>query len=338
MEENHIQDERTHLADLLGILRCPWCGSMLEGHRSSFCCRACAKDYPVIGGVICFEDGEDYASSFGFEWGKYARTQLDHSGSAISEETFRRKTGFTPEELKGKWVLDVGCGMGRFADVASRWGAKVVAIDLSRAADVAAQNLADRENIWVCQTNVFHLPFAPESFDYIYSLGVLHHTPNCEQAFKSLPQFLKPGGTIAIWVYSAYNRWYRMSDLYRRLTTRLPLKWLHALCQIAGPLLHVHRGLRSIPVLGRLLSGLLSYVLPVSLHPLREWRVLDTFDWYSPTYQSKHTYEEVFRWFEDSRLCDLRVLYEPVAVQGRKAGFATEESSLRSSYLVSRDS
>jgi hypothetical protein len=46
--------------------------------------------------------------------------------------------------------------------------------------------------------------------------------------------------------------------------------------------------------------------------------VLDTFDWYSPWYQSKHTYEEVFRWFEDCGLEDLRVILEPIAVAGRK--------------------
>jgi len=39
-----------------------------------------------------------------------------------------------------------------------------------------------------------------------------------------------------------------------------------------------------------------------------KWRVLDTFDWYSPWYQSKHTYEQVFRWFEGCGLEDLRVI------------------------------
>ncbi len=58
----------------------------------------------------------------------------------------------------------------------------------------------------------------------------------------------------------------------------------------------------------------------VPLYPQWDWRVLDTFDWYSPKYQSKHTYEEVFRWFEGCGLRDLRVLLEPISVQGRKPG------------------
>ena len=96
--------------------------------------------------------------------------------------------------------------MGRFAEVATRWGAHVVGIDLSLAAEVAAQSL--RRDATVFQADVFQLPFAPESFDFIYSIGVLHHTPDCEHAFKVLPGLLKPVG-IAIWLYSGYNAWYR---------------------------------------------------------------------------------------------------------------------------------
>jgi SAM-dependent methyltransferase len=267
---------------------------------------------------VRFVDTQNYAGTFGFQWKMYARTQLDDASNHTSEEQFRLRTGLTQEELRGKLVLDVGCGMGRFADVASRWGAHVVGIDLSVAAEVAARNLADRDTVSIFQADVFSLPFTPESFDYIYSIGVLHHTPNCEAAFKTLPAFLKPGGTIAVWLYSSYNPWYRFSDLYRRVTHRLSPSLLHALCHVAIPLYHVHRGLRWIPVVGRPASGLLRYLLPASMRPNRDQRVLDTFDWYSPKYQSKHTYEEVFRWFEDCGLDSLRVLYEPVAVRGRK--------------------
>ncbi|PYQ40793.1 MAG: hypothetical protein DMG99_12900 [Acidobacteria bacterium] len=56
----------------------------------------------------------------------------------------------------------------------------------------------------------------------------------------------------------------------------------------------------------------------MSFHKDVTWRLLDTFDWYSPWYQSKHTYEEVFRWFEDCGLEDLRVIEQPIAVQGRR--------------------
>ncbi len=313
-------------AEVLALLRCPSCGSVLSEAERGLRCPICARCFPNVDGTLRFVDAENYATNFGFQWHKYARTQLDDTSSSESETDFRNKTGFTPEELRGKLVLDVGCGMGRFAEVASRWGAQVVGVDLSRAAEVAARNLGERESVTIFQADVFSLPFAPESFDCIYSIGVLHHTPECERAFKILPRLLKPGGSIAIWLYSGYNKWYRFSDLYRKVTHRLPAPWLHTLCYAAVPLYHVHRGLRRVPILGRPASGLIDHLLPLSLHPDPAHRVLDTFDWYSPKYQSKHTYEEVFRWFESCGLENLRVLFEPVAVRGSKPGRASETS------------
>jgi len=311
--------------DLLAILRCPECGGDFEDANWSLVCQGCRNRYSFANGVIQFVSSEDYTGNFGFEWSTYRQTQLDHDGSRISERVFQRKTGFSPEELRGKWVLDAGCGMGRFAEVASRWGAKVVAVDLSRAADVAAQNLADRPDVHVCRADLRRLPFAPGSFDYIYSIGVLHHTPDCKQAFKGLIPFLKPGGEVSIWLYSAYTKWYRMSDIYRRFTTKLSAQRLHTLCCLADPLYYVHMGLRRIPWFGRALSGAMANLLPMPLYPDREWRILDMFDWYSPKYQSKHTYEEVFRWFEECDLRDARVLYEPVAVRARKSASRVDE-------------
>jgi 2-polyprenyl-3-methyl-5-hydroxy-6-metoxy-1,4-benzoquinol methylase len=270
-----------------------------------------------VKGVVRFVDAENYAGSFGFQWKLHARTQLDNATSQRSESAFRRRTGFRPEDLAGKLVLDVGCGMGRFAEVATRWGAHVIGIDLSLASEVAAENLADR-NATIFQADVFQLPFATDSFDFIYSIGVLHHTPNCEQAVKVLPKLLKPGGRIAVWLYSAYNPWYRMSDVYRKVTRRMSPKLLHKLCYAVVPLYGMHQILKKIPLIGKPSSAVLAWLIPMAFNKNPQWRILDTFDWYSPWYQSKHTYEEVFPWFESCGLEDLRVIEQPISVQGRK--------------------
>lgn len=311
------------LADeVLAILRCLTCQDKLEQREQGVVCAGCGRQYPAVNGVLRFVDAQNYAGSFGFQWKLYARTQLDDASSQRSERAFRRRTGFHPEDLAGKMVLDVGCGMGRFAEVATRWGAHVVGIDLSLASEVAAKNL-ERRSATIFQADVFQLPFAPGSFDYIYSIGVLHHTPNCEQAFKVLPKLLKPGGRISIWLYSSYNPWYRMSDVYRKVTRRLSPETLHTLCRLVVPLYVVHSVLKKIPLLGKPASSMLAWLIPMSFNKDATWRVLDTFDWYSPWYQSKHTYEEVFRWFEDCGLEDLHVIEQPIAVQGRSpAGVA----------------
>lgn len=303
--------------EILAVLRCISCGSRLELQSNALKCIDCGRMYPNLNGVFRFVDAEQYAQSFGFQWHVHARTQLDTVDSDRSDRNFRDRTGFTPEDLAGKLVLDVGCGMGRFADIATRWGARVVGIDLSLACEVAARNLDDRDATFL-QADVFKLPFAPESFDIIYSIGVLHHTPDCERAFKALPRLLKPGGRIAIWLYSGYNKWYRMSDVYRKVTRRLPPRLLHKLCYGVVPLYGVHQVLRRIPLVGRPASSALALAVPMAFHRDRGWRILDTFDWYSPWYQSKHTYEEVFRWFESSGLENLKVISQPIAVQGQR--------------------
>jgi SAM-dependent methyltransferase len=203
-------------ADLQAILRCLSCGAKLESDQAGgFLCPACKRSYPNVQGIARFVDAQHYAASFGFQWHRYRTTQLDHDELRESERHFLAKTALRPEDLKGKLVLDVGCGMGRFAEVATRWGAHVVGVDLSAAAEVAAKNLADRD-FTAFQADVFSLPFAAESFDVIYSIGVLHHTPDCEAAVKALDKYLKPGGLLVVWLYSGYNKWYRFSDFWRR--------------------------------------------------------------------------------------------------------------------------
>jgi SAM-dependent methyltransferase len=305
--------------ELVEILRCTSChGSLQQSNGTRYWCTVCRREFPVLRAVPRFVEAEGYADSFGYQWQKYAKTQLDHAGRNLSELDFRRKTGLRAEDLKGRLVLDVGCGMGRFAEVATRWGARVVGIDLSAAAEVAARNLANRD-FAALQADVFALPFALESFDCIYSVGVLHHTPDCAQAFKALPQYLKPGGKIAVWLYSGYNRWYRFSDLYRKFTHRMSGRSLHAILRVAVPSLYwTDRTLCVIPVFGRPLAGLIHHVFPINRNSNPEMRMLNTFDWYSPKYQSKHTYEEVFRWFESCGLESLSVSDLSIGVRGSK--------------------
>jgi SAM-dependent methyltransferase len=304
--------------DLFALLRCPNCRSPLSNSEGGLSCPACGRRFPEVRGVLRFVDEGNYADSFGYQWQRFQRTQLDSAHRNISEVDFAQKTGLKPEDLQGKLILDVGCGMGRFAEVATRWGARVVGIDLSAAAEVAAKNLADREFV-AFQSDVFSLPFAPESFDCIYSMGVLHHTPDCEKAVKVLPQYLKPGGTLAVWLYSGYNKWYRFTDQYRKVTHRMSPRVLHSFFRVAVPFFYwLDRGLRVIPVVGKPVAGVVHHVFPVNRHPDAEIRVLDTLDWYSPKYQSKHTYEQVFRWFESCGLESLNVGDVSVGVRGKK--------------------
>jgi 2-polyprenyl-3-methyl-5-hydroxy-6-metoxy-1,4-benzoquinol methylase len=85
----------------------------------------------------------DYCANFGEQWNRFREIQIDSmSGMKESHERFFNETGFDPAWLKGKLVLDAGCGAGRFAEVAVECGAFVVAVDLSTAAFACARTLS----------------------------------------------------------------------------------------------------------------------------------------------------------------------------------------------------
>jgi SAM-dependent methyltransferase len=294
---------------LLSCLKCSGTGVSLIG--DAWVCPACATRFPIVRGVARFVGSQEYTGSFGFQWNYFAKSQLDSAnGTRRSQDMFVKKTGFTLGKLRGARVLDAGCGMGRFAEVALEAGAEVHAVDLSEAVEAARGNLAGRGDISFYQADILNLPFAHGTFDYIYSIGVLHHTPSTRQAFQRLVPLLRPGGRIAIWVYSTRLRLMVGSEIMRPITSRLPKRLLLGMCRVAKPLYHVHR----IPVVGLMTR----VVLPTSLHPDPEWRWLDTFDWYSPRYQFKHTGAELAEWFHEAGLVDVTPLQFPVSMSGRR--------------------
>ena len=283
-------------------------GEVTEGELR---CRGCAATYPVTRGVPRFVSSGDYAGSFGHQWHWFREVQIDSlNRMSISDATLSSTTGWTDDVFRGRRLLDAGVGAGRFAERAAAKGAEVFGIDLTPAVDAAYQNIGRRPNVHLAQADIFALPFRRASFDLAYSIGVLHHTPNPPQAFTRVAETVAPGGRLAIYVYSRYGSGHRMSDALRVVTTRLPLRAVWALSAAAVPLYFVHR----LPVVGRV-SRL---ALPISMEPHWRWRWLDTFDWYTPTYQAKYLYPEVFKWFRDSGFDVVDLPEGPVRVAGVK--------------------
>lgn len=275
---------------LVQLLRCPACGGRYQQQAADLRC-ACGRAVPVRDGIPRFVSDDGYVRSFSFEWQKHARTQLDSSGAGgRSERDFQSRLDRPLEWLEGKLVLDAGCGMGRYAEIAARYGATVVGLDFSYAIDVARENLSRWPNVQLVQGDLTRPPFASGTFDLVYSFGVLHHTPDAEQAFCAAADLVKPGGVMAMFVYSSYNKAFvYSSDFWRRLTTKLPYRLLYWLCGLSVPLYYLY----SLPVVGLIGKS----CLPISMERDWRWRWLDTFDWYSPRYQSKHTHAEVAAWF-----------------------------------------
>ena len=177
--------------------------------------------------------------------------------------------------------------------------------------DSAFANIGRRPRVHIVQADLFNLPFTPFTFDVAYSIGVLHHTPDCEAAFRKSAAMVKEGGKFGVWLYHGYREHPNSIRFYRDLAQKLPMHLLYLLCYGAVPAYYFHK----IPVL----RGMLSQLLPiVSHHPEWRWRVLDTFDWYSPKYQSTHTYDHVFDWFRRLGFDDIRPLKDAVSMIGTR--------------------
>jgi SAM-dependent methyltransferase len=317
-------------SELLPRLRCPQSGQplILDPNTAPTSAGGEIKDgwllsedgrhrYPIRGGIPRFVPESNYADNFGMQWNRFAKTQLDsHTGHPISAERFWSATGWRPEDLRGKWVLDVGCGSGRFAEVALNAGAKVVALDYSGAVDACYTNLKHHSTLYVVQGDVYALPFARRCFSYVYSLGVLQHTPDVARAFVALPPMLEAGGRLCADFY--WNRLRTLMHpkyLLRPFTKRMNRQKLFSLLEASVPtLLRISQLLGRVPFGGRLLKRVVPVadytgIYPLSAQQLEEWALLDTFDMLAPAYDHPQSAATVMRWFKRAGLNDVEVFH-----------------------------
>jgi SAM-dependent methyltransferase len=304
--------------DVLALLRCPSCHSTLTAasgngaDADAIACTRCGLRIPVVGGVARFVEIADHLEarrtqeSFGYEWTHF--NDWRQSGETNFRGYFE---GIELPSLRGRLVLDAGCGMGRHARQVAPFAGRVVAVDFSRAIDQAARNTAEAGNVVCVQADLLALPFPDEAFDFVYSLGVLHHLSETERALAGLTAKLKPGGRLRVYLYWKKHGWQgrllTAVTLARRMTTKLPFRLLRALCWILS------LGLYAALVLPyRLLSraGVRRHERwPLFVYTKYPFNVLynDQFDRFSAPIEKRYDADEVRRLLESSGLEDVRV-------------------------------
>ena len=170
----------------------------MEIESGSLSCDRCRRDYEISEGIPRFvpielsEKVKLNVNNFGYEWSWLS------SISEKNEIEFRSYLGeILPEGFASRVVLDAGCGMGKFLYFTGKYGAKdAIGVDLaSGSVERAYKNTMHLENVHVVQADLLHLPLK-RCFDFIYSIGVLHHLAQPEQGFYNLVEYLKSNGKI----------------------------------------------------------------------------------------------------------------------------------------------
>jgi LSD1 subclass zinc finger protein len=217
------------------ILVCPSCrGPLSPPKANEYKCTSCDVEHISQDGVPVFlrwdskiiADEADRAEFWNTGWEKRNAHLLSKDRDAILKERldyqdyllkegYPSVTDLSPDDLKDKLFLNIGCGGGYEGLLFAGYGTRYIGVDFSHNAASFTKKLIDKAgfNGTTFQAEAEALPFQNDSVDFVYSSGVLHHTPNTEQALKEVYRVLKPGGTAMIGLYATYSvmfMWYRL--------------------------------------------------------------------------------------------------------------------------------
>lgn len=236
------------------------------------------------------------AESFGYEWQRFNKMF-----NSYRQNFLNYVQPFTAEYFRGKVVMDAGCGVGRHTYWAAKFGAKdVIGVDLSDAVEPAEKNCRALPNAHIVQSDMYALPFR-RPFDFICSIGVIHHLPDPEAGFQSIVRHVKPGGTVLIWVYGRQdnNTAVYVYEPMRTITRHIPKRILVPLCYPFAGLVQLFNslatGLEPVPGLrsvGRRLPFQYYRNFPF------EVKLNDTFDVLATPKSRYYPMETIQAWFD----------------------------------------
>ncbi|MBI1878576.1 MAG: class I SAM-dependent methyltransferase [Chloroflexi bacterium] len=313
---------------LLSLLCCLGCRGELQieqigevspdGHiiTGKLKCLGCTDTYPIIAGIPRFvpeamtTEVSTTVAGFGYQW-QYANPFIQNKQFTTSEVFLSFIQPVQPDYFREKIVFDAGCGSGRFVCWAQQFGAAAaIGADLSESVNVAFQNTRHLPNVLIIQADLFALPLRP-CFDYVFSIGVLHHTADPRRAFDAIAGLVKIQGGVSAWVYSRENNgWitYLLNPIRYKLTSRLPHRILLVLSYIiTAPIFFILKIVYKPVGASRRLAGLRKHLFYFDyLYFLSDFgfheQALIVFDHLVPTLAEYISHEEFAHWFEENGL------------------------------------
>jgi SAM-dependent methyltransferase len=251
---------------------------------------------------------EQTIRGFGDEWSRFDQSGLSENElEAIWNRYFHIfRWDLLDADAEG---IDVGCGTGRWARFVAPRVAGLTCVDPSdRALDVARRVLAGQDNCRFLGGAAGELPFPDGSFDFGYSVGVLHHTPEPLLALQDCVRILRPGSPFLLYLYYDFDNrasWFRVlwrvSDVIRRAVSRLPFRWRYAVTQILALFVYwpLARTARLLEAAGCAVSSFpLSFYREEPLYVMRN----DALDRFGTRLESRFSREEIKQLMERADL------------------------------------
>ena len=253
------------------FLKCPLCAYELSHRDSAFSCRN-NHFFRRQGNLIDFsvacdlnEIQEWSKKSFEAEWCRYY-PRLGWQSRELTHETemFLTYTRAMPNFFYNKIVVDAGCGNGRYINVVNTMCSTrprlVIGIELSDNAFLASRNCSEFDNVVILKMNLNDLPkVLREPVDYIYSIGVLHHTPDAAGSFRNLAQCTSVNGFLSVFLYGKGNPiLYKVNSYLRnKLFSKWPNKVVYWVCSVVAVPCQIFR----VKLVGSWLSDLVNRVV-----------------------------------------------------------------------------
>lgn len=170
-------------------------------------------------------------ADFSEQWSSYTTQEGYYASAGMLQDYFGPLLKL--EDLKNCRVCEVGSGNGRFLNILSRYAEEVTGLEPSEAIEVSKQYNAANLNITHVNKNIYDQD-KPGNFDYVFCLGVLHHTGDPIETVKQIKKMLKSDGKAVIWVYgkegnSLYLTLYNSLSFF---TKKMPHKLLVFLSKV----------------------------------------------------------------------------------------------------------
>jgi len=299
---------------LLNFICCPVCSNKLSLEKEKeldngeiitgklFC--KCGKRYPIVHGVPIIltnlkKDMQKIKKTFSKEWKahKYKETKTWRLKTSERKSFFCKQMGIkNPDILKNKTLLDAGCGNGELTVLLSDYGFdNVIGIDISDSIFSAYMNNPKKDKVFFIQGDLMNPPFKKQTFDYIYSDGVVHHTPDTRYTFSQIAKLTKTNGRFWAWIYlkreyTKYNKLYLFAvDNIGLVISKCPL----------------------------FMQDLIIYTVALPMATFLQWigiiKTKDNWtekeilirDGFTHIYVNKHTPKEVDGWFKENGFEDI---------------------------------